>query len=474
MDHPRDDFCNAEGGKAVFEPEAEDESDFGKIPLDLLWWMFRCWDPSMRNATIRVCRRWNRVGLSAFDVFRTNQAFLYGMFLDSKHLKRLLRDSRLPRVYLEDPNILSVMFSRVSDRSALRDLCTMAIRNDQTWMTCFESAVNASNTSAVERLLQHPQSEAGSRSIDEVAQAVLTKQDAITFNAICKRYPSQLDSLLRDPDVTTWCCHHAYTVSLSEMLRMPAFCTPQNLVRVLMHALVNHVEALVFAVWDKGILSARESGSGTLLKACAHNWVRVASLLMRQVRLLYFLMSCYSRITSKGFQPADRGWNMAVHTAATYGHADVLRLLCSDQRSAPGTSRNRIARTALFYHHAEAAACQIADPRVAPDDDGEDATRNLMCLAMACQHPVTAEDKARLVKMLLDRGADPNRHDRKAIRMALQQECIPVLDVLVRCPRTIVSRTEFYAVLALVPRIDAHRELLRELLQSSRFRDNFM
>lgn len=111
----------------------------------------------------------------------------------------------------------------------------------------------------------------------------MRKQDAMILHAVCNRYADQLRPLLGVPEVTAWCCHHSYAVTMGELLRLPAYCTVSNLVSVLRYGLLNHLEPLVFAVWDKGVLSARQSGRTTLLKACAHNWVRVACLLMRQV-----------------------------------------------------------------------------------------------------------------------------------------------------------------------------------------------
>ena len=166
MDHPRDEY--APDAHELLVPEAEDQSPFGLVPMDLLFWMFRGWHSSTRAATLRVCKRWNRIGSVAFDVFRTNQAFLYGLFLDSKHLGRLLADPKLPAHYLADPSILSVMFGRVGEGAVLMSLIRRAIHSDRMWLTCFEAAVRSSNTLAVECLLSEPQSDAGTRSIDEV------------------------------------------------------------------------------------------------------------------------------------------------------------------------------------------------------------------------------------------------------------------------------------------------------------------
>jgi len=456
MDYPQDEeyvVCHDEQRA----PEAEDDSLFGMIPSDLLYWMFHRWDPAMRASVVMVCHRWHRVGSAAFNVFRTNKAFLHGLFLDSKHLRSLLSDPRLPRQYLEDPSILSVMFGRVSEYAVLVDLAARAVLTDDMWLTCFEEAVRTSNTAAVECLLLHPMSEAGSRSINTVAKIAMNKQDAITLHAVCKRYANQLYPMFGAVVVTRWCCEHGKAVTLAELLRVPAYCNVQNVVTVLRYALINHVEPLVFAVWDKEILSARQSGRSTLLKACAHNWVRVACLLMRQ-----------------GMQPEDRGWNNALTTAATYGHVDILKLLCSDARCNPGTSHNRVVRQALMHQQVEAAAFLLAHPRVNPDDDGGDVNRNLLCDIIAADHPVTHEDKARLVQILLDRKADPNCHEHGAVRLALAHKCFPVLAALVKCPRTLVTRKEFYAVLDAIPRSETHRCVIQELLQSPRFQEHFV
>ena len=293
MDHPRDDlvvayqhFKGDGNGNTRYheEPaEGEDESPFGAVSPDLLFWMFRTWDPSMRASTVRVCKRWNRVGSAAFDVYKTNKAFLYGVFLDTKHLSRLLADSRFPQAYLEDLNILSVMFGRISERSVLIDLAARSIDTDGAWLTCFEAAVRASNPAAVECLLLHPNSQAGVANIEHVSHVALSKQDAAIIHAVCGRYAVQLWPIFGTTAMTAWCCLNAYAVSLSELLRVPAFCTVHNMVLVLRYAIVNHLEPLAFAVWEKGILSARYSGSSTLLKCCSHNWVRLACLLMKQV-----------------------------------------------------------------------------------------------------------------------------------------------------------------------------------------------
>lgn len=166
MDRPLDDFSPE--GQQPLAPEAEDLSPFGMISVDLLFWMFRGWDIATRSATLRVCKRWYRIGSVAFDVFRTNQAFLHGLFLDSKHLGRLLSDPRLPPHYLTDPSILSVMFGRVTKGSVIMDIIQRAIHSDHMWLTCFEAAVDSCNTLAVECLLSGTPSEAGTRTIDEV------------------------------------------------------------------------------------------------------------------------------------------------------------------------------------------------------------------------------------------------------------------------------------------------------------------
>src|SRR6185369_17460293 len=135
MDYPQDEeyvVCHDEQRA----PEAEDDSLFGMIPSDLLYWMFHRWDPAMRASVVMVCHRWHRVGSAAFNVFRTNKAFLHGLFLDSKHLRSLLSDPRLPRQYLEDPSILSVMFGRVSEYAVLVDLAARAVLTDDMWLTC--------------------------------------------------------------------------------------------------------------------------------------------------------------------------------------------------------------------------------------------------------------------------------------------------------------------------------------------------
>jgi len=173
-------------------------------------------------------------------------------------------------------------------------------------------------------------------------------------------------------------------------------------------------------------------------------------------------------------QPDVRGWNMAMSTAASYGHVDILRLLCLEQNSNPGAFHNRAVRYALAHLQLEAAAFLIADCRVCPDDDGGDVTRNLLCTVVECDAPRTSDEKAALVKALLARGADPNRHNHEALRRALERQCHPVLDVLIRCPRTLMTRCEFYAVLAAIPQTDAYRETIREMMQSPRFRDNFV
>jgi hypothetical protein len=284
MDHGRDEYYVADVADYA-AAGAEGESEFRKVPRDLLFWMFSTWDSSLRASVIRVCKRWNWIGTAAFDVFRTNKAFLYGMFLDSKHLSRLLSDSRLPRGYLEDPSILAVMFSRVAEHGVLFDVARRGIQSADTWMICFEAAVRASNASAVQTLLLHEQSEAATHHMDQVAQMVLSKQDAIILHATCNRYLAQLAPLFGASAMTIWCCLNAYAVSLAELLRRPEFCTVHNLVLVLRYALVNHLEPLAFAVWGKGVLSARRSGKSTLLKCCAHNWVRLACLLMQQASL---------------------------------------------------------------------------------------------------------------------------------------------------------------------------------------------
>jgi hypothetical protein len=465
MDYPREDTELMHSLTVRYAPEGEDDSPFGRVSPDLLFWMFRTWDPAMRASTVLVCKRWHRVGSAAFDMFRTNQAFLYGVFLDSKHLARLLRDPR-SQSYMEDISILCIMFSRISDQVVLQHLAERAIADSATWMTCFEASVMASNASAVDCLLLHPQSDSAVGSIQRVAQTVLRKQDAAILHAVCKRYAAQLGPLFGAPAVTSWCCVNEYAVSLAELLRLPQYRSVQNLALVLRYALVNHLEPLVFAVWEKGILSARQSGRSTLLKACAHNWVRIVFLLMQQ-----------------GMQPDDQGWTMAMCTAATYGHMDVLKLLCSDPRSNPGAHFNRAVRHALRRQQWEAAHFLLSDPRVAPDDDGDDVARNLLCDAIASDAEAPTEiaagavlplDKTAIVKLLLERGADPNRYNHEPLRRILERGSMFILDALIKCPRTFMTRGEFYAVLAAMPRTEVHRGALDELMRSSRYRGNFM
>jgi hypothetical protein len=458
MDHPRDELLAAYHHHHHQEPaEGEDESPFGMVPPDLLFWMFRTWDPSMRASTLRVCKRWNHVGSAAFDLYKTNQAFLYGVLLDTKHMSRMLADSRFPAAYLEDLSILSVMFGRISERSILTDLADRAIHTDDAWMTCFEASVRASNPTAVECLLLHPRSVCGVAQIDHVSRLALSKQDAAILHAVCGRYATQLWPIFGTTAMTTWCCLNAYAVSLSELLRVPAFCTVYNMVLVLRYALVNHLEPLAFAVWEKEILSARRSGSSTLITACSHNWVRLTCLLMKQ-----------------GMQPADRGWKMAMTTAAVYGHLDILRLLCSDPRSDPGASHNRSVRHALANQQMEAALYLMSDVRVKPDNDGNNLQHNLVCKVIECDAPVTPRDKAEAVKLLLDRGADPNRHNHEALRRSLDRHCFPVVDVLIRCHGISMTTGEFYTVLASIPQTEEYRGTRETLMHSARFRHNFM
>jgi len=176
----------------------------------------------------------------------------------------------------------------------------------------------------------------------------------------------------------------------------------------------------------------------------------------------------------KGIQPNDRGWKLATITAATYGHLDILRLLCSDPRSGPGASHNRAVRHALAHQQMEAALFLISDLRVKPDDDGGDVVRNLLCQVIECEAPSTARDKAEAVKILLERGADPNRHNHEALRRSLERHCFPVVDALVRCPRITMSTGEFYTVLATVPQTEEYRGTRETLMHSARFRHNFM
>lgn len=173
-------------------------------------------------------------------------------------------------------------------------------------------------------------------------------------------------------------------------------------------------------------------------------------------------------------QPADRGWTMALGTAAAYGHMEVLRLLCMDPRSDLGAAHNRVVRHALLHQQTEAASFLLADQRVLPNDDGGDVNRNLICDVIACDAPVTNQDKASLIRILLDRGADPNCHQHEALSRALAQKSVPVLEALIKCPRTHMTRGEFYAVLAVIPRADAYRGTLQELFHSTRFRGNFV
>ena len=439
------------------EMDAEGHSLFCRVSSDLLFWMFQMWDPSMRAATVKVCKRWNRIGTAAFDVFKTNKAFLYGVLLDSKHLMRLLEDRRLPSAYLEDPNLLSVMFGRISEHPILASLAKRVIHSGDTWMACYEAAVRATNPSAVQCLLLHPLSEAGARAISHVACVALSKEDATILHAVCNRYANQMLPIYGATAMTTWCCTNAYAVSLSELLRVPAYCTVENLVLVLRYALVNHLEPLAFAVWQKGVLSARRSGWSTLFKACAHNWVRLACLLMQQ-----------------GMQPDDRGWKVSLGNAATYGHVDMLRLLCSDPRCNPGASHNRAVRHALTHGQMEAAMFLMADSRVDPNDDDADMSHNLLCGILGADAGVSTQAKTDAVRLLLERGADPNCYNHEPLRLALERACFPALDTLVRCARIRFSRGEFYAVLAAVPQTEQYRETRKELMQASRFQSHFL
>jgi len=161
---------------------------------------------------------------------------------------------------------------------------------------------------------------------------------------------------------------------------------------------------------------------------------------------------------------------MAMANAATFGHVDMLKLLCSDPRSTPGASHNRAVRHAMANQQLDAATYLISDVRVDPNNDGGDLARNLLCLAIDSDTP---QDKTTIVGLLLDRGADPNCFNHEPLRLALGRSLFPVLDAIIRCPRTAMTRGEFYAVLAAIPGNAAHHGTLRELMHSARFRHNF-
>lgn len=431
-------------------------SVFHMIGRDVLYWLFRSWDPHMAGAIRLVCRRWNAVGKEAFDVFRTTQSFLYGVVLDPEHLMRLLDHPRFPPQLLEDASTTAVIFGTVKEPRALRELARRSMTDVDRWLTCFQRVVDNGNLVALECLLAHEIGARVSDKIDVLLQMVCHKQNAQVLHMVLKRYEKDMDHLLRSQAVATWCCVNSYAVTLAELLRVPVFCTTANLQLVLNYALTNHAEPLVRSVWGLGVLKARRLGSRTLMKACAHNWTDVIRMLLDQ-----------------GLSPAAGGQQQALCHAAQYGHLETVTLLCADSRTKPGHQHNQPAREALRCQHHQVALYLASHDRVDPNNDGDRPEHNLLCMTLCAGSVSQLDMYIPVVKRLLERGADPNRHEHSALRFALTRKNYTALCLLVACPRVEMTREEFYQVLTALSEGN-HREELQKLMQSPRFRQHFV
>ena len=432
----------------------ESASDFRVIPRDVLFWMFRAWDPTLARTVRLVCRRWDTVGREAMDVFRTKQAFLYGVLLDHHHLRRLLDDPRFPPSLLDEVTTVAVVLGAVKDGRVLRDVAARSVRDQSCWLTCFQRVVQRTNVQAVDCLLNHEQSQHVTDKVDMIVQMVCRQQHAGIMRLVLKRYATELGPLLSSPDVAMWCHMSGYAVALAGLLFAPAFCTPHNLGMALDHGLVNHVEPLVRAVWKVGILKARRSGKVTFFKACAHGWVDVAELLLTQ-----------------GLDPSTATSHEALRLAAYYGHQKVVELLCRDERPLFGRRFNVAVLGAITQRHYDLAAYLCADGRVRPDLDQNNPELNLLIVALRSEAPDRAGESSLVVRTLLDRGADPNRFGHMALRTALTRHNYAALCLLVACPRIEMLQSEFYEVLAALPAQGPYRETLGKLIRAPRFRE---
>lgn len=440
--------------------EAERDSEFAGVPMEILQYTMGFLPrSSWRNARL-VCHRWNKAGHWAFDPFQNGQSFLYGVLLDSDHLSRLLEHPRFPSAILNDVPTMSVVFGTLRDPLLLRDLARRCTVTTEWWFACFRRAVDKCNLAAVACLIGPHHLHIVNANLDLIAQLVCSKQHAELIDLVMRRLGREFGPLLRSTNLADWCTINGYIVTLSELVRIPAFCTRANLRRVLTYALVQHLEPLALAVWriHPGGLDARREGDRSLFKACAHGWLPLAKLLL-----------------SRGLSPNVGQQQEALMYAVSYGHKDVVSLLLADRRSMPGYAHNDCIRRALQAGHIEIALMLLADHRVDANDDDDEPSINLLCFALRTERASHVGEHAAIVHVLLGIGADPNRHDHAALQVALRRRNYSALYALAKHPRIEMTRDEFLQVLAEFPcDHDGGRALLQDLMQTARFQEHFV
>jgi len=445
---------------AVRRNGAEEDSVFHAVPREILQYILRFVPRSSWRAARLVCHRWNKAGEGAFDQFRTSQSFLYGVLLDPTHLSRLLEHPRFPTELLSDVSTMAVVFGTLKEPLMLRDLARRAVVTRECWFACFQRAVDKSNLAGVGCLLGPHHAAIVTSNIDLIAQIVCAKQHAATLQLVMQQCAQPLAGLLRSTNLVDWCIINCYTVTLSELLRVPVFCTRANLRRVLSYALVHHLEPLALAVWriHPGGLDARREGSRSLFKACAHGWLPLATLLLK-----------------RGLSPAVGHQQEALVYASSYGHESIVQLLVADRRTLPGYNHNECVRRALQAGHVSVTmTLLLADNRIDPNDDDDEAALNLLCFALRMERSSHIGEHDAIVRLLLAMGVDPNRHGHAALQIALRRRNTSALFLLMQRPELEMTRDEFFEVLAEFPLENhGHRGVLQDVMQSARFRQHY-
>ena len=440
------------------EEWGEDESVFSSLSSDVLYYMFSCFlareRAKTRLNTLLVCRRWGRVGTAALSPFETTKALAHGVFVDMSILPELANNPRLPADVL-DPDLMRAVCNKVSDRSTLVRLVSRGVDNDRLWLECCKEAVEHDNQASLECLIEHRRERPSAAFIIALLKRACFKQSEKCLATILRIFSEECQEVLSSQAFVLWCCEKKLSMTLSALLQEPVFCTMINLIHVLEYALHGKIEILVRRIFALGGLDPVIHGPRVLKEACRQGWTSVARDLVGKVSPVF-------------------GDQTPLRIATINGYKEIVQIILGHPDTHPGHRFNEPVRRAIESSRWDIVSMLLRDPRVDVNScDPASPQTSVLCCAMFrnCPYP-------QVVAAILLQTRDPNQYNHLPLRAAMTKRNIPLLDVLLRDPRVVVSRAEFYSLLSIMSDArrrgnDEARGLVDEMMKSRRFSEHF-